>query len=120
MGQRQGQLDEATEHWQTPANPTFTTRKQVGATVREALLPSQAESTTSPCSRPDPAPAPNGDESSPSAPTSRPRLNPAFVEWLMNLPEGWTDFAPLETASSRWKQRTHLELSGLVCRSATK
>jgi hypothetical protein len=24
------------------------------------------------------------------------RLNPRFVEWLMGLPLGWTDFEPLE------------------------
>lgn len=27
------------------------------------------------------------------------RLNPDFVDWLMGLPPGWTDYAPLETAS---------------------
>lgn len=27
------------------------------------------------------------------------RLNPQFVEWLMGWPVGWTDFAPVETAS---------------------
>lgn len=26
-----------------------------------------------------------------------PKLNPRFVEWLMGLPQGWTDFAPLAT-----------------------
>lgn len=39
--------------------------------------------------RPDPETSRGGPESSPSAPTSR-RLNPAFVEWLMNWPEGWS------------------------------
>jgi hypothetical protein len=33
---------------------------------------------------------PPGRESSPSDPTSRQRLNPAFVEWLMGWPEGWS------------------------------
>ena len=27
------------------------------------------------------------------------RLNPRFVEWLMNFPIGWTDFAPSATPS---------------------
>ena len=31
-----------------------------------------------------------GAASSTSGPTSRPRLNPAFVEWMMGLPSGWT------------------------------
>lgn len=35
---------------------------------------------------------------------SRKRLNPLFVEWLMNLPIGWTGFEPLATASSRLRQ----------------
>lgn len=32
-----------------------------------------------------------GPTSSPRAPTSRPRLNPAFVCWLMGLPAPWTN-----------------------------
>lgn len=31
----------------------------------------------------------NGQASSETAPTSRPRLNPMFVSWLMGFPEGW-------------------------------
>lgn len=51
----------------------------------------------------------SGPPSSPSAPTSRLRLNPRFVEWLMGWPEGWgnanrtvepTSFASWVTASS--------------------
>lgn len=35
--------------------------------------------------------------------SSRPKLNPLFVEWLMGLPLGWTAFAPVETGSfQRW------------------
>jgi hypothetical protein len=48
----------------------------------------------------------SGPESSPSAPTSRRRLNPLFVEWLMGFPEGWTDCEPLGTESFlRWRQQ---------------
>jgi hypothetical protein len=32
------------------------------------------------------------------------RLNPMFVEWLMGLPIGWTDFGPSGTPSSPPKQ----------------
>jgi hypothetical protein len=49
-----------------------------------------------------------GSESSPSGPTLRRRLNPAFVDWLMSLPPGWTDYAPVETASWYSRQRSHL------------
>lgn len=36
-----------------------------------------------------------------------PLLNPRFVECLMGLPPGWTDSAPLETASFRLWRDTH-------------
>jgi hypothetical protein len=52
---------------------------------------------------------PHGSESLPSAPTSRRRLNPAFVDWLMSLPPGWTDYAPAQTASWFCKVRSRLE-----------
>ena len=174
-------------HWQTPANPAFSSRRQVGADQREALLPGQAEhrqtprtarggytrdngnpererptlegqaewatprsagsagsagvdyqpgrkprvngrpiTTTltdqikSPSFRPDPETLPAGSDCSSTAQTSRPRLNPAFVEWLMGWPEGWTDFGRAETAWSLWRQRMRLSLSGLVCGRATE
>ena len=106
IGQRRGQLDEATEHWQTPPAGGGGSRSRSRERIGEALIAGQAEATTSLCSRPDPETSTHGAESSPYAPTSRPRLNPAFVGWLMGLPEGWTSFEPLETASfQRWRQR---------------
>lgn len=45
-------------------------------------------------------PSTSGDSSSIAAPTSRQRLNPLFVEWLMGWPEGWTSLAPIGSASS--------------------
>lgn len=41
-------------------------------------------------------------------------LNPAFVEWLMGWPIGWTGCACAATALSRWRQRMRSELSQLV------
>jgi hypothetical protein len=38
------------------------------------------------------------------------RLNPQFVTWLMGLPPGWTDYAPVETQSFRSWLHTHTEL----------
>ena len=46
------------------------------------------------------------------------RLNPAFVEWLMGLPQGWTDFAPVETEFYRWQRLMRSELSSLPWRDA--
>jgi hypothetical protein len=56
---------------------------------------------------------PDGPPSSPSAPTSRLRLNPAFVCWLMGLPPAWTNiahtsFGAVETESYRSRLRQQL------------
>ena len=42
-------------------------------------------------------------------------LNPLFVEALMGWPTGWTGFASVATAWSRWLQRMRCELSQLNC-----
>lgn len=41
-------------------------------------------------------------------------LNPAFVEWLMGFPAGWTNCGPSEMEWSRWLQQSRSELSRLV------
>jgi hypothetical protein len=46
-------------------------------------------------SRLHPTITPDGSESLSSDPTSRPRLNPDFTDWLMNLVPGWTGLEPL-------------------------
>ncbi len=142
-GQRRGQLDEAAEQkWQTPSDPKNTTRKQPNGTEREHLLASQAQHWQSPgamggdstsrggdrigetllsgqaesflSTLPAPAPSSSGEPSSPSEQTSRRRLNPLFVEWLMGLPEGWTDYGRAATAFTLWWPRMRSALCGLV------
>lgn len=54
-----------------------------------------------------------GQESSSDGRTSRPRLNPHFVEWLMGWPIGWTSagesgLGHVEMASFRSRQQQHL------------
>jgi hypothetical protein len=124
-GQRMGQLDEAAEQlWPTPQG-SMTAGEDLRATwtpgekpVREDGRVLQTALTT--CtqiwdrSRPGPpTPSPGGGSSS-RGPTSRPRLNPTFVEWLMGLPLGWTDFAPSATEWSRWSLLMRSCLFGLV------
>lgn len=103
---------QAEQHWQTLATDSF--RSRGGERKDEMGLDQQAR--TFPSSLPDPEPAASGSGSSASGPTSRPRLNPAFVEWLMGLPTGFTDFAPLGTELSLWRLRMRSALSGLVWR----
>jgi hypothetical protein len=64
-----------------------------------------------------PAPAiPDGETSSPPAPTSRPQLNARFAEWLMGWPQGWTSSGPSATEFARWQQDMRGELSTLCSR----
>ena len=138
-------LQTTVEEWQTPNSCGATTRKQVGRTEREALLPRQAEQwqtpqtmgggstrsgdrkneplitaqarTVSASSLPAPATTSDGGPSSPSVPTSRRRLNPDFVDWLMGWPIGMTDSGRAATGLSLWRARTRSALCGLLCRS---
>lgn len=68
---------------------------------------------------PDRTMAMGGPACSPPPPASRPRLNPDFVEWLMALPRGWTDFAPVGTEYTRWLRRWRSYLFGDGCGEAT-
>jgi hypothetical protein len=45
---------------------------------------------------------------------SQPILNPAFTEWLMGWPIGWTESAPAVTGWCRWQQHMRGALCALV------
>jgi hypothetical protein len=45
-------------------------------------------------------------------------LNPAFLEWLMGWPIGWTDPTRPATGFARWLQRSRGALSELATRAA--
>lgn len=55
-----------------------------------------------------------GPQSSQIGQTSRRRLNPAFVEWLMGLPIGYTASGRLGTEWSRYRQQLHSAYSRIV------
>jgi hypothetical protein len=72
---------------------------EAGGTTPGTASRESGTTTPSPSGPPDPPTAPAG-------PPCRRVLNPRFVEMLMGWVPGWTDFAPLETASYRsWQAR---------------
>jgi hypothetical protein len=83
--------------WQTPATDSFRSRggdrKDDATSTEGANLKRQAENEWN-CSHPVQE-AESGPESSPSSPGSVPRLNPAFVCWLMGWPFLWTHPEPI-------------------------
>lgn len=114
-------LDGAVSLWQTPLVSDLASAGSLKSGSANSMLGRQAEQWGTPTSRdwkdgtnpsenvptngllgrqavrslPAPETPPHGSESSPSAPASRRQLNPAFVEWLMGWPVGWTSLAPL-------------------------
>lgn len=121
----------AAQMWPTPQTDSF--RSRGGERRDEAGLDRQARSWAMPSAQmwrsenPDQSPDHSpplsrqvlrtptpGAPSSPAGPTSRRRLNPLFVEWLMGWPTGWTACEPLGTEWSRWwlLSRSWLSLLG--------
>jgi hypothetical protein len=57
-----------------------------------------------------------GEQSLPNTPTSRRRLNPKFVCWLMLMPHGWTSLASMPCASWEiWLFLHRRQLHSLLC-----
>lgn len=89
--------------WPTPTAQDYGTN-QGGAAGR--VGPVRPSLSTLARSLPAQQTSKDGDASSPSVQTSRRRLNPDFVDWLMGLPIGWTACAPLATALCRSRLRS--------------
>lgn len=114
-------LPSFTAHWPTPAS-----RDVKGDYSDDAITRQDGKSRMDllPCvasrfSPPDPATS-DGPKSSPNAPTSRPRLNPAFVCWLMGLPPAWTNIAHTSfgaEAMASYRSRLRQRLSCLLADS---
>lgn len=92
-------IQTAAKAWATPDASVGTGYNQSaspGASIRPQLA-AQAAS----CGPPDPTTGNSGEESTPVT-GPRSQLNPAFVEWLMGYPDGWTGSGPSETEWSLW------------------
>jgi hypothetical protein len=81
-------------------SPNAAIRPRIGRMVQE-----------DPCGHPA-GETPPGPTSPPS--TGRPQLNPAFVEWLMGVPDGWTASELSEMALSPWWQQWRSEYWRIV------
>jgi DNA (cytosine-5)-methyltransferase 1 len=103
-------LDQQARHW--PTARTITGGAESGKRKKElGRMASgggdlQAAAVVFPLSRPVPTISQAGKPSS----NGTRKLNPLFVEWLMGFPLGWTDSAPLATASFRSWLLTHTAL----------
>lgn len=112
-----GQARELSAMWATPAardvkGANGAAHMESRERPHEDQLANQAIWAFPPSPQAEPI-TPHGGESSPSAPTSRRRLNPVFTEWLMGWPLGWTDLdSPLPgTELSRWRRHMRGSLS---------
>jgi hypothetical protein len=107
-------LNEQATHWPTPDAGNF--GNQPNANTKQwgghNTLASYSEHWGTFPSRPDPATEADGPATSKSTRTSRRQLNPRFVEALMGLPPGWTDFEGSATPSCRSKPRPPCASSG--------
>lgn len=105
-GKRQVGLENQTRIWPTPSARDW----KSGEASEETMDRNSRPLNEIAChySHPDQETPKPGAASSPNTQTSRRRLNPEFTDWMMSLP-GWTDSAPLETASwysrLRWRLR---------------
>jgi hypothetical protein len=105
--------------WPTPDAGLYGNQPQANATqwngnntlvsLSEKGFPSPLQDQET--STPGGGSSPSGRTSPPPSPEKRRRLNPAFVEWLMNMPEGWTTVSigsgRLEMPCSESRQQPH-------------
>jgi hypothetical protein len=95
-------IAEQAEHWPTPSardhkGENSVDHVTINGTGRMHL--DQLPNFVAHLFRPDLPTSSSGNASSTNDPTSRPlsRLNPNFVEWLMGLPDGWTDIDRIDS-----------------------
>lgn len=104
-------LSRQATRWPTPRANDYKAAARLG---RHRGQLNQTTEQIFPCSLPAPTTSRPGSECSNAGPNSHRRLNPAFVEWLMGWPAGWTGFGCSATELSRYKRRWRLLLSRLL------
>jgi len=102
----------ASRDWRAP-NSLDSQERRNADSARGQQLPNFVEHCLLPPLAP---PIPAGRKSS----TSTRRLNPLFVEWLMQWPIGWTDCASPVTGFTPWLLRSRTALSAMLSREADK
>lgn len=109
--------EQAQEAWATPTASPWRSGEASQETLDRNARPLN-EQVTSLSSLPVPATETAGPQSSPAGPTSRRRLSPAFVCWLMGMPSplwtnpGWTSFG--RAGMESWLCRQRARLSNFV------
>ena len=121
LGQRRGQLSEATEvNFQIShqAQETSTHGEESSSNIPNWPQRSQNWQTPAACDGEggtlEIREGANGKYKLGDQVGSRKRLNPIFTEWMMGWPLGWTDFARVEMESCHWWRRMRSRLFLLV------
>ena len=94
-----GDLQSQSEQWPTPQARDWKSGDVSKETAEKNARPLNEIAERFQSSPQDPA-THYGQQSSPNIPTSRQRLNPGFVAWLMGLPWWWTHAEPIASAQS--------------------
>lgn len=113
QGKRQVGLEMQCRYWRTPDSRDHHAQgPREQHEQRQTKLSDQIKSFL-----PDQMTQTNGSESLQSTRTSRRRLNPAFVCWLMTWPWWWTQPVPINfarEAMALWQSKARLHLSNLL------
>lgn len=118
---RGADLKQGVENWPTPAAQNWRSGQASAETFEANPRPLQEWACRFPATPPDPPTSAHGrllrllDQIS-YPPAGQRRLNPAFAEWLMGWPPGWTDFEPLGTGLTPSWRPTLSALCGQLSR----
>ena len=113
-------LDGQARNWPTPAARDVKSGDASAATLARNARPLNEIAENFPYSLPAPATLTLGEPSLPTTPNSPRRLNPAFAEWLLGWPPGWTACDSLVTALTPWLAARRSWLCTLGCKRSSE